>query len=1603
MKKISPILILVLFCFKANAQFAKYDFENNLNDNVGNYHGSYEVEGEPSSNTPNYRDGATGKAVHLGPTDAVALPIELNSQIRTEESFQIKFSFKMTSLTGDKGEMTLIGNQSDHTNESGISVRLHRDGLFYALYFTYSDGLLSSVPNHPGHTSEYLISVAEGDLVNVDLKMNFATNSWTAWSNYRYSSGYFKDAYDMDIIKTSLREKPFFLSWQQKHFEHYGSEGSSAFIDDLELYSPEQPTSANELRTALVEMTKKVNDEITLSDDLTNAYTSKILANYNGNYDEVKNEIHAYIQAYEDKYPSVLHERKTQEFNDYDPEARVLIFLQQSIFDQELTLEKLNEFDGFKFEAAESFPGEVAADAPRVTNATVSINGSYSIDPGGRLDKDYLATRRPTGYYAAPGEMVTITIPANLTDKGLSVLIGAHTADHSNLKITNRYLRISKEYPLNNVTTRVLNPFGGGVYIRTPEGLDLGWFDVSISGAVKSPYFSYRTGKKTAIAEWNAEIAKKHVPWVDIESDRFMTTLPLKHFSNFNYDVSLMMERWDDIMKAYNYLGGRPEKSTRAQYYLVDSRLPSNGFGTGYPQVVGDPKVPQNVSQAKIYPTDVLREGFHSDTGLETAFHELGHLFGHPTLPLETESIIHINATYIYNQLYGQTMDESFKFSSGQHLTLDQAAIDWLITFNFRNNNPMSCDPEMLNPSECHEVRYQHRGHAKFIHMADMFGWESVSRMNKYFYDKWKLNPVDSQYVSSDEVIKYASNATGVNMAPLMHFWGLIPSEALQEELASMPQSDLILQKLQYYKDFVPKTKEEFQPYYDSNSENVGSVHLNRYDRTLANYDSSSIGQGIVDQIQYLIDTYFPRRSQTITPVAVTDKVFGDPDFDVSATASSGLDVVFSVKEGPISLSGNTVTITGAGSATIAVNQAGNAQYSAAPEVLISFSIAKATQELSIETISDKTTADAPFDVIATVDSELALSYRIASGPATISGSTISLNGETGTVTVMVEQAGNENYNAASAQVTFNVGDVPKTSQTITPVAVADKVFGDPDFNVSATASSGLNVVFSVQEGPIRVSGNTVTITGTGSATIAVNQAGNAQYSAAPEVLISFFIEKATQEISIETISDKTTADTPFDVRATVDSNLALSYRIASGPATISGSTISLNGETGTVTVMVEQAGNENYNAASAQVTFNVGDVPKTSQTITPVAVADKVFGDPDFNVSATASSGLDVVFSVKEGPIRVSGNTVTITGTGSATIAVNQAGNAQYSAAPEVLISFFIEKATQEISIETISDKTTADTPFDVRATVDSNLALSYRIASGPATISGSRISLNGETGTVTVMVEQAGNANYNAATAQVTFNVGDIPKRSQTIAPVAVADKVFGDPDFDVSATASSGLEVVFSVKEGPIRVSGNTVTITGTGSATIAVNQAGNAQYSAAPEVLISFFIEKATQEISIETISDKTTADTPFDVRATVDSELALSYRIASGPATISGSRISLNGETGTVTVMVEQSGDENHHPAEKQVLFEVVLNNTGSGELIKVYPNPTADMIFVNTTEPVYLQLYNLQGQKLMDHHVESDSIDISELTVGVYLLEVTTRSNQTYYKQIIKN
>ena len=84
-----------------------------------------------------------------------------------------------------------------------------------------------------------------------------------------------------------------------------------------------------------------------------------------------------------------------------------------------------------------------------------------------------------------------------------------------------------------------------------------------------------------------------------------------------------------------------------------------------------------------------------------------------------------------------------------------------------------------------------------------------------------------------------------------------------------------------------------------------------------------------------------------------------------------------------------------------------------------------------------------------------------------------------------------------------------------------------------------------------------------------------------------------------------------------------------------------------------------------------------------------------------------------------------------------------------------------------------------------------------------------------------------------------GELDNSFQAITFPQISDKLVSNDPFDIVASASSGLEVSFSIVSGPATVDGNTITLTGeVGEVIVRASQAGDGTYEAAEDIENSF---------------------------------------------------------------------------------------------------------------------------------------------------------------------
>ncbi len=206
------------------------------------------------------------------------------------------------------------------------------------------------------------------------------------------------------------------------------------------------------------------------------------------------------------------------------------------------------------------------------------------------------------------------------------------------------------------------------------------------------------------------------------------------------------------------------------------------------------------------------------------------------------------------------------------------------------------------------------------------------------------------------------------------------------------------------------------------------------------------------------------KANQIITFNALAAKTYGNAPFVLTATSSSGLTVSYmSSIPSVATVSGNTVTIVGAGSTNITASQTGDGNYFPAMDVVQTLVVNKASQTITFAAITDKLINDPAFVLHAfTSVPGLIVTYMSSNGSvASVVDSTVTING-IGTTTITASQLGNANYLPAI--------DVLRTLNVIPTPLIAWQLFGkagnettinattnDVNLNTSSLSRTGVN------------------------------------------------------------------------------------------------------------------------------------------------------------------------------------------------------------------------------------------------------------------------------------------------------------------------------------------------------------------------------------------------------------------------------------------------------------------------------------------------------------------------------------------------------------------
>lgn len=469
-----------------------------------------------------------------------------------------------------------------------------------------------------------------------------------------------------------------------------------------------------------------------------------------------------------------------------------------------------------------------------------------------------------------------------------------------------------------------------------------------------------------------------------------------------------------------------------------------------------------------------------------------------------------------------------------------------------------------------------------------------------------------------------------------------------------------------------------------------------------------------------------------------------------------------------------------------------------------------------------------PITLNATATSGWPVVYSLVSGPATLSGSVLTITGA-GSVVVQASQSGNTDYAPASVQDTIVVN--PEAT-TVTWSAPAPITYGTPLSGTQLNATASVAGTFAYTPGL-----GTVLSAGLQTLSVTFTPSDSNYTSSNGSVILQ--VNQALPTITWSTPAAITYGTPLSGTQLNATASVPGSFMYSPGLGTI------LGVGSQTLSATFTPTDSTDYSSANASVSLQVTPASQTI-TFTTNAPASAVYNS-SFAVAATGGGSGNPVTFTSSGSCSNSGATYTMTsGAGKCSVIANQAGNGNYTAAPQVTETVTAAPASQTINVTVPAPPTAINKDsFTVVANATSGLPITFN-SSGACTNAHATYTMSGTVGAVcTVTMFAPSSVNYTAAPMVTEMTTVAAPIKPTVSLSGEPATAVYGST-FSVTASSDeTGVEasipVISSTTPTVCSVSGSmtngtsvtaTVTmLTGIGTCDLKATWAANYVYSAA----------------------------------------------------------------------------------------------------------------------------------------------------------------------------
>ncbi len=406
------------------------------------------------------------------------------------------------------------------------------------------------------------------------------------------------------------------------------------------------------------------------------------------------------------------------------------------------------------------------------------------------------------------------------------------------------------------------------------------------------------------------------------------------------------------------------------------------------------------------------------------------------------------------------------------------------------------------------------------------------------------------------------------------------------------------------------------------------------------------------------------------------------------------------------------------------------------------------------------------------------LGFKVTSGSCTVSGKTLTSSPSEGTCTVVATRAADENFKQTTSE-SLTISVYLRAQATLVAEAAQSNLYTTGRTTLSTKGGSGSGAVtYAVDSGGCTVSGSTlIAPTTPGTCTVVAIKAGDTIYAQKSAQPISISISVASQEKLIVEASqgllffDDSTKSVSTNLTSTGGSGTgAVTYSIASGGCTLSGSVLTAPASAGTCIVVATKGGDPSYGPITSDP-LDIVVLRRLNDTLIFAAQETSLLinGQTTLSNSGGLGSGA-VTYNVTSGYCSINGSTLTASASaGTCSVVATKAAAGIYAQATSEAIIFTITLRPQA-NLIVASDSTslfvTGQTTLSASGGSGSG-AVSYMVTSGSdsCSISGSTLAASSNVGTCSVVATKAGDTTYAAAMSPpVTITVQAAPVLSST-----------------------------------------------------------------------------------------------------------------------------------------------------------------------------------------------------------------------------------------------